>query len=307
MTLLKSTLTPAALIVALAGCQAVYPTQIVPYSPLTTEYNNDSYDFTVVPLTPSAAMEANRLWTYTPRGVPAGLQSGLAPRTDLVSRATTFGDAEPTVIAQVAQNVEDFESIEDLSNPPPSPARPYRIGVGDTFTVTIESVGGANGPSAFQRETTVDYAGNVFLTDVGEVNVLGQTVAEARQTIADRFRDARLSANGSAVVTGFNSQQVLVSSTGKPTTFLPITNTPITLRDAYLRFSSGIDTDARRQIVVMRRDGQTYSIRATDVLRKTYGYDVFLRDDDEIQIFDQVLEGYETAAVSSDVLAFLQA
>ncbi len=306
MTFLKSTLAPAALIVALAGCQAVYPTQIVPYSPLTTTYNNDSYDFTVVPLTPSAAMEANRLWSYAPRPVPAGLQSNAAPRGTLVSRATTFGEND--LIAQVvAQNVDDFESLADLSNPPPSPARPYRVGVGDVFTVTIESVGAVNGPSAYQRTSTVDYAGNVFLTDVGEVNVLGQTVAEARQTIADRFRDARLSANGSATVTGFNSQKVLVSSPGKPTTFLPVTNTPITLRDAYLRFSSGIDADAKRQIVVMRREGQNYSIRAADVLRKTYGYDVFLRDGDEIQIFDELLRDYQTAAVSGDVLALRQA
>lgn len=308
MTFLKVSFASALALSAFAGCQAVYPTQFVPSSPLTTVYKNDSYDFKVVDLTPSSAIEANQVWAYTPRPIPAGLRSDATEAGGLVVRATTLGEAnDQYLIAQVSQNVSTFESVEDLRNPPPSPARPYRIGVGDVFTVTIEGINGGGASSAFQRTTTVDYAGNVYLTDVGEVQVLDQTVAEARQTIADRFRDARLSANGSATVTEFNSQKVLVSSAGKPTSFLPITNTPITLRDAYLQNSSGIDRDAQRQIVVLRRNGQNYSTRGQEILRNTYGYEVFLRDGDEIQIFDSLLDDYETASVSGDVLALRQA
>jgi len=309
MSFLKSALAPAALLVAVTGCQAVYPTQFVPTSPLLVDFKNDSYNFKVVELTPKAALEANELWNYTPRATPANLQSNATPTRPIrIVRASTFGESnESFLIAQVSENVSTFSSSADLRDPPPSPARPYRVGVGDVFTVTIEAISGTGGPNAFQRTTTVDYAGNIFLTDVGEVNVLGQTVGEARQTIADRFRDARLSSNASATVTEFNSQKVLLSSPGRPTTFLPVTNTPITLRDAYLRNSSGIDTDASRQIVVLRRDGQNYSIRGQSVLRHTYDYDVFLRDGDEIQIFDELLNTYPSAAVSGDVLALQRA
>ena len=309
MSLLKSSIAPVALVAALAGCQAVYPTQYVPYSPLTTEYKSDSYDFKVVDLTPTAAMEANQVWSYTPRPAPLGLRSDAAPATALTVRATTLGESDDSyLIAQVAQNVDTVSSAADLRDPPPSPARPYRIGVGDVFTVTIEQLNaGAGGTRAFQSTTTVDYAGNIYLTDVGEVQVVDLTVADARQTIADRFRDARLSANGSATVTGFNSQKVLVSSPGKSTSFLPITNTPITLRNAYLRNSSGIDKDAQRQVVVLRRDGQNYSTRGLNILRQTYGYDVYLRDGDEIQIFDSLLDDYQTASVSGEVLALRRA
>lgn len=309
MSLLKFPIVPAVALVALVGCQAVYPTQFVPYSPLTTEYKNDSYNFRVVDLTPASAMEANQLWAYTPRATPLGLRSDAAPAAVSSVMATTQGRPETSdsyLIAQVSQNVETVSSAEDLRDPPPSPARPYRIGVGDVFTITIEALTGS-GANAFQTQSTVDYAGNIFVTDVGEVQVLDQTVAEARQTIADRFRDARLSSSGSATVTGFNSQKVLVSSPGRPTSFLPITNTPVTLRDAYLQNSSGIDRDAQRQIVVLRRDGQNYAIGGIKILRQTYGYDVFLRDGDEIQIFDRLLNEYDTAAVSGDVLALRRA
>ena len=302
MMSLKSALAPAALVTALAGCQAIYPTQYVPYSPLSVVYNNDSYDFRVVDLTPSSALEANQLWSYTPRQTPMSLRSDAG--TGMFVRATTFGESDDSyLIAQVSENVDTFNSPADLRNPPPSPAQPYRVGVGDVFTVTIEGLSGSGAPSAYQTTTSVDYAGNIYLTDVGEVNVRDQTVGEARQTIADRFRDARISANGSATVTGFNSQRVLISSPGRSTSFLPITNTPVTLREAYLRNSSGIDKDAQRQIVVLRRDGQNYSIRGLNVLRRTYGYDVFLRDGDEIQIFDELLNRFESATVSPEVLA----
>jgi protein involved in polysaccharide export with SLBB domain len=304
MMFLKSALAPAAILSALAGCQAIYPTQYVPFSPLSVVYKNDSYDFRVVDLTLTSAREANDLWAYTPRQTPLGLRSDAGQSANVVVRATTFGEADDSyLIAQVSQNVDTFSSAEDFGNPPPSPARPYEVGVGDVFTVTIEGVGGTGAPSTFQTNTTVDYAGNIFLTDVGEVNVGGQTVGEARQTIADRFRDARLSANGSATVTGFNSQRVLVASPGRATTFLPITNIPITLRSAYLQNSSGIDTDAARQVVVLRRDGQSYSIRGLNILRRTYGYDVFLRNGDEIQIFDEQLAEFSSASVSPEVLA----
>ncbi len=309
MSFLKSALAPAALLIAVTGCQAIYPTQFVPSSPLLVDFKNDSYNFKVVDLTPSSALEANKLWKYTPRETPKNLQlsstfMGNAP----IIRASTLGESDGSfLIAQVSENVSTFTGTDDLRNPPPSPARPYRVGVGDVFTVSIEAVTDTGGSTAFQRTTTVDFAGNIFLTDVGEVNVLDQTVNQARQTIADRFRDARLSSNASATVTGFESQKVLLSSPGHPTTFVPITSTPITLRDAYLRNSSGIDTDAQRQIVVLRRDGQNYSIRGLDILRHTYGYDVFLRHKDEIQIFDELVNTYATAAVSSDVLALRSA
>ncbi len=309
MSFLKSALVPAALLIAVTGCQAIYPTQFVPSSPLLVDFKNDSYNFKVVDLTPSSALEANKLWKYTPRETPKNLQLssafvGNAP----IIRASTLGESDGSfLIAQVSENVSTFTGTDDLRNPPPSPARPYRIGVGDIFTVTVEAVTETGASRAFQRDTTVDYAGNIFLTDVGEVNVLGQTVSGARQIIADRFRDARLSSNASATVTGFESQKVLLSSPGQPTSFVPITSTPITLRDVYLQNSSGIDTDARRQIVVLRRDGQNYSIPGHDILRHTYGYDVFLRDEDEIQIFDELVNTYATAAVSSDVLALRRA
>ena len=58
---------------------------------------------------------------------------------------------------------------------------------------------------------------------------------------------------------------------------------------------------------MLRRDGQDYSTRGQSVLRRTYGYDVFLRDGDEIQIFDRLLDDYDTASVSSDVLALRRA
>jgi len=308
MTLVKSSFVSAALLGALVGCQTVYPTHYVPFSPLSVEYKNDSYDFKVVDLTPTSALEANKVWSYTPRDTPAELRSSAAPTSEYTLRATSLGDSDDDYLfAQVSQSVDTVQSPEDLRNPPPSPAQPYSVGVGDVFTVTIEGISSDGGSSVYQRMTTVDYAGNIFLPDVGEVNVLGRTVAEARQIVADRFRDARLSANASATVTEFKSQQVLVSVPGRPTSFLPITNTPITLRDAYLRNSSGIDRDAQRQIVVLRREGQNYSTRGQNVLRRTYGYDVFLRDGDEIQIFDRLLEDYDTASVSSDVLALRRA
>ena len=309
MSFLKSALAPAALLIAVTGCQAVYPTQFVPSSPLLVDFKNDSYNFKVVDLTPTAALEANKLWKYSPRKTPESLEySAVSTDSAQVIRASTLGESDSSyLIAQVSENVSTFTGPDDLRNPPPSPARPYRVGVGDVFTVTIEAVTDTGGSAAFQRTTTVDFAGNIFLTDVGEVNVIDQTVNQARQTIADRFRDARLSSNASATVTEFESQKVLLSSPGRPTTFVPITSTPITLRTAYLRNSSGIDTDAQRQIVVLRRDGQNYSIRGLDILRHTYGYDVFLRNGDEIQIFDELVNAYANAAVSSDVLALRKA
>ena len=54
---------------------------------------------------------------------------------------------------------------------------------------------------------------------------------------------------------------------------------------------------------MLRRDGQSYSIRGLNILRRTYGYDVFLRNGDEIQIFDEQLAEFSSASVSPEVLA----
>jgi len=149
MTLAKSSLVSAAVLGALVGCQTVYPTQYVPFSPLTVEYKNDSYDFKVVDLTPASALEANKVWSYTPRSTPAGLQSNAAKTPAYTVRATSLGESDDEyLIAQVAQSVSSVQSAEDLRNPPPSPAQPYSVGVGDVFTVTIEGVSGDGGTSA---------------------------------------------------------------------------------------------------------------------------------------------------------------
>ena len=305
--------TSALAAVVLGGCSVVYPIQYVPSSPLTVDYKNDSYTFQVVDLTPSSALEANSLWSYQPRRLPEGMDVPSTLQRKTAFRATSLGtdDCETDdciLVAQVAQSIDEpVQELDDFEfRPPPrSLPQPYKVGVGDVFTVTIESINdGAS--TAFQREAIVDYAGNIYLTDVGEVNVLAMTVAEARQAVADRFRDSRVAANGSVTITGFNSQKVIVAAPGTNTTFLPITTTPITLRDAYLQFSSGIDTDARRQVVVMRRGNEQFPIRGRDVLRQSYGYEVYLRDGDEIQIFDSYLNNVPSAAISPEVLALNQ-
>ena len=310
MSVIKPVFVSGALLLAVTGCQVVYPTQFVPFSPLNVDSKDGSHGFKVINLTPKAALEANQLWQYTPRATPESLRSDASSGSvQGIVRATTFGATDESyLISQVSENVSSFNSVDDLRDPPPSPAQAYRVGVGDVFTITIEATAEAAGDSrAFQRTTTVDFAGNIFLTDVGEVNVLNQTVGEARQTIADRFRNARLSVNASGTVTEFNSQKVLLSAPGQSVKFLPVTNTPVTLRDAYLLNSSGIDTDARRQIIVFRRDGRNYAIEGLRLLRNSYGYDVFLRDGDEIQIFDELVNSYASAVVSDEVLALSNA
>ena len=224
---------------ALAACSVVYPIQYVPTSPLTVDYQSDQYSFQVVELTPTAAREANALFAYQPRRLPDAFSSLGAPAPFAGSGAilaTTLGENVPGCedgscfrTSQLARNLEGQGGFSEFTDPPRSLPQPYRVGTGDVFTITVTDISGAGTGAPIRSEAVVDYLGNIFIADIGEVNVGGKTDAEARQAVADAFRDARLSQSGTAALSQFNSQNVVVASPGRTTQLLPITNVPITL------------------------------------------------------------------------------
>lgn len=172
------------------------------------------------------------------------------------------------------------QSVLKLSPPPSTQPIPYRIGVGDDlqlviFVTTKGMADDAQG-NTLEREARVSADGSLLFIETGRIDVLGKTLAEARDVVGNALIRNGVDPRFQLEVSGFNSQKINLTVVGsgaagdagvtlslesgvKGTGSYPVTERPMTLRE--LLVSAGLEiTRAGVQVVSLDRSGRRYEM-----------------------------------------------
>lgn len=166
----------------------------------------------------------------------------------------------------------------------------YRITAGDVLAVTIwDSQDNSLLTAAGQKQTSVtdllvSPSGTIFLPYVGEVNVAGQSIESARNTIATRMEAIAPSAQVLLTAQqGQNSTVRAVSGVAAPGAY-PLPDSNYTVLNL-LSDAGGVARDMDNPVVRLLRNGATYETYVQD-LTSNDGNDLVLRGGDKVVVED---------------------
>lgn len=206
-------------------------------------------------------------------------------------------------------------SIDDLFEVKPAP---YRLGVGDTISFSYWGLPefmpsgpitqpGAAAPLVSGGTTVAGSAGHIiendgtiFLPYVGMVKVAGLTIAQARDTIAEKMAVVVKDPQFDFRVVGYASQKVVVSGQVRQPGAVFITNQPLDLMTAIGR-AGGFNPDGDTQTVLIFRDNKRISVDLDVIIAKGLNpATIYLKEGDLIQVEDRRLT--RRAYVTGEVL-----
>jgi polysaccharide export outer membrane protein len=282
-----------------SGCGAVYTSPYVSaIAPDTEAYKQYGFTVDVVPLSMGSVAEANAAATQ-PRMLPAAFDPA----------AVSGGYRRTGVQAAPDPSAFGVSAAEASRGAPQAPARmpaaddqgPYRIGVGDEIAI------GARDPNVSQpgtgRQTfTVQDNGVIAVPGVGQVQVGGLSLDEARSRVLQALVGAGFDPNFSFEITGFNSQSVVVGGAVAQQSVLPINLQPLTLREALQKAGGVAFEDLGSATVALSRGQETYSAPARRVFEESAVGGVTLRGGDVLfvdvsQTEQQRRRAFDEAAV----------
>jgi len=230
--------------------------------------------------------------------------------------STNIGSVAPTPAtvseflpdpAPAIPEIEPFRSDVDLStrlerpqlrrraanNPIPDiQPDPYRIGPGDVIGLNIQSrsTGRQNATAEDTPQFQVQDNGEIFLSEVGAINVEGLTLREARQIINERVVGNNLGFGTGVQIVEFGSKSIAVSGLGGSRR-IPLTVRPTTLGDAVVEVG-GLGPNPANTIVRVLRDGKIFEMSGDQILGSDQFANRILVDGDVLS----VVEGYDPAS-----------
>ena len=212
---------------------------------------------TIVPLTSDTASAANQV-AYRPRSLPAVFFQNAGDGGGLIGSGALPEPVSPDQLRPAA--------IETRL-PPPAPAMPYQIGVGDVLVLStpqsatsIEELSGLLAAQNRRQGYTVQDDGAIAIPDVGRVQLAGMTLEDAESEVFQALVRAQLDPTFSIEVAEFNSKRVSVGGAVRNPLSVPISLTTLTLQEAIGAAGGTASLDPQFTVVRLYRNGTLYQV-----------------------------------------------
>jgi polysaccharide biosynthesis/export protein len=174
--------------------------------------------------------------------------------------------------------VEEFRVAEGTPDPSKPPEEFYVIGAGDTLNINVWKEPTLSGTVKVRPD------GYITLPLINEVQVAGQTTADLRKTLEDKYKEYTTDPFVTIRVEAIASSEVfLVGQVGKPGAF-PLSGNETLLQLLTRAGGLGVFAD-RSNIRVVRRDGSRvteYTVDYDAIIKGDLKQDVLLRPGDRV-------------------------
>lgn len=233
-----------------ASCGAVYQNQRV------VAGATGGAKVRVVPVTAQTVMVANRT-PYEPRRLP---------RVFDVTAGMGSGARGAGAVPEPAYTAQQRPTALETRLPPAAAPLPYRIGTGDVVLLaspagsSVEQLSGLLAAQNSRSGYTVQDDGSIAVPDVGRVEIGGLTLEDAEALLFQRLVKAQIEPTFSLEITQFNSKKVSVGGAVAKPALLPITLTPLYLKEALALTGGSTARDKAYTSVRLYRDGTIYQI-----------------------------------------------
>jgi len=174
--------------------------------------------------------------------------------------------------------VQEFQVATGTPDPTKPPEEFYVIGAGDTLNINVWKEPTLSGSVKVRPD------GYITLPLINEVQVAGQTTANLRKTLEDKYKEFTTDPFVTIRVEAIASSEVfLVGQVGKPGAF-PLSGNETVLQLLTRAGGLGIFAD-RSNIRVVRRDGSRvteYTVDYDAIIKGDLKQDVLLRPGDRV-------------------------
>ncbi|TPE49161.1 sugar transporter [Amaricoccus solimangrovi] len=232
-------------------------------------------------VTPETVIAANRQQAYQPRALPAAF-----------SQTAGSGGGVPQVTGPDTAFEPQTRPEELVARlPPPVPAEPYRIGVGDVVLLatktpgtSVEELTGLLAAENRRQGYTVQDDGSIAIPDVGRVRIAEMTLEEAEGVLFQRLLERQIDPSFSLEIAEFNARKVSIGGAVAQPGVAPITLIPLTLDNALAAVGGITAADRDAAVIRIYRDGSLYEVPVKDFLVSPRYQKLRLVDGDSVYV-----------------------